>query len=338
MNLFETILSFVMPTPKPTGLIVDDAFTISQMPQHDQIFGSAPVVSSRDWSSLMPTFRFQGASYWCTAFAATNVKSALIKAAGGSETLFSPLYTFYASGGTVYGNRVSSTLNLMESGTVLEVDCPTPVPDSWGYAVWEKYKNYAVSNRAKESAKMYAVKSYANVIPERNDMKKALEKSPLIITIGIGRGYFLNPAPAQWDYSAYHALVCVKVEDDGRVKVFDSLEQKQGFSGFHWLAADYPILTATSVIDIPESYKPTVVDPTTLYFGKPRNLAAEQAAVNLLIPVSKTHPEIAGLLGHDWILSVNAMAYGGYTLTDILNQYFSIHRGLVPPFDLTEQK
>lgn len=340
ITFFQTLFS---EAPAETGLILDDAEQLAALPQHDLVFGASVGSGiTHDWTPECPPFRYQGSSYWCTAFAGCNAKSALLKRKGKEPSVFSPLELFYRSYGTVYGNRVSNTLAAMQYALVLEADKKTPVPDAWGYVPYEKYKSEASVNQGiLDEGKVYAIKASANVLPTRQKIREALAVSPVVITVGIGRGYYLNPAPAPWSYSAYHALLAVNVESDGRIKVFDSLEDHQGFNGFHYLSANYPILTAASVIDLSDNWQDVQKAAQSAefplnaaYFGRQRNTAAEQAAVALLVPVSKRHPEIAGLLGRYWIPCVNAIAYGSYSLQDILNQMFSLHRGMKPPFDL----
>ena len=329
----------------PTGLILDDAQQIASLPQYHLLFGATDQPPT-DWTYYCPPFRNQGSSWWCTAYTGTAIGSIFEKKETGNTVVFSPMELFYRTGGLVSGNSASRTAEGMKKSLVLEKDVPTIVPDGWGLSYWSKASRIAgASQDALERGKRYAVKSYVNVTPDKSSLRQALVKSPLAVVIGVGKGYWNDPAPAVWDYSAYHLVVLVKIEPDGRYKIFDSLAPRAGFDGFHHLASNYPILHALAFVDLPDDWQGRQIDNIKLdnkfaldHYGEKRILIDEQYAASKLNMESKEHPEIAALLGKDWLVYVNACAYGGYSVQDVVNHCFSIRRGKGPIFDFSHKK
>lgn len=345
MAFLDWLKSLFQSKQGPTGLVMDSAEKISSLPQFHLLFGATdqPAV---DWTYFCPPFRNQGPSWWCTAYAGTSIASILEKKETGNTIFFSPMELFYRTGGLVSGNSASRTADGMKRSLVLEADVPTLVPDGWGLSYWARaMRSSKASPEELIKGEKYAIKNYVNVTPDKASLRSALSRSPLGIVIGIGSGYWKDPAPATWAYSAYHEVVLVKIEPDGRYKVFDSLAPRGGFDGFHHLAPDYPILHALAFMDLPDDWKGRQQDKLVLdnkfsldHYGEKRNLADEQLMASKLNQESKEHPEIASLLGKDWLIYVNACAYGGYSVQDVVNHCFSIRRGKGPIFDFNQKK
>ena len=245
------------------------------LPQHE-LFGSAPDSKpSRDWTEFCPTFRSQGSSLMCTAYVGASVVSILEKKETGESIVFSPKELFARSGGSLLGNRVSNVGNAIKVASVLEKDCPTQTFVSWGYpAYWQVMREGKVSDKIIEKGKKYALKDMAVVRTDAASLKHALQDSPLSVILNAGRGYFNATAPASAGLGtdALHNVILVSIEADGRKKVFDSLTYKQGFDGFHYLDADYPIMNAFSFIDLPNNWREVqTVQAPTYFLGDPKN-------------------------------------------------------------------
>lgn len=341
-NLFSTLFSSPKTSPEDPGLLLDEPSVLAELPRHELFFGSEGAMP--DWMSLHPSFRYQGSSYWCTAFAGTSIASTLERFESGKTVLFSPMELFYRSGGSPMGNYLVRTADCMKDSLVLEEDKPTPIPTRWDQAEWQKYKDVAkASPEAIEKGKTYAMKSFASVIPTKERLRAALIQSPLMLAIGIGRGYFMDIAPKQDSYSAYHAVVLLNIDYDGSYVIFDSLTQKQGFNGVHKLASDYEILSALSFVDLPDDWKDVqaaVVENTSVkaldHYGKKRDIALEQKAAADLSVASKKNPSVAAFIGREFLICVNAIAYGGYSVQDLLNHFTSVRRTGKPIFDLNQ--
>lgn len=341
MSILSFIKSWINPSTVSSGLLVDTADRLEHLPRHELFAGAPPADSvEKDWSPFCPPFRYQGSSWWCTAFAGTSIGYIFEKKQNRESPLFSPMELFYRTGGSTNGNYLVSTTRGMCKTLVLESDVPTVLPNDWGTAQFLKYQNLAhASEAALETGVKFRLRSAAIVKDGLPSMQNALNVSPLLIAVGIGRGYFDKVAPRQTSYSAYHAVVLTKIEDDGSYKIFDSLTQKRDFDGFHHLASNYEILLAVSFIDIPENWKDiqnkdTQDHKALSHYGKKRVLSFEQIKADALLHELKRHPTLTSYFGREWTICVNALAYGDYSIQDLLNHYTYMRRTGRPIYDL----
>lgn len=346
-QLLRSILALLGKTvsPEPTGLLPDKPEVIEALPQHEIFAGGTELVSS--WRRFAPEFRNQGSSMWCTAFAGTNIASMFERYENGAKVLLSPVELFYRSGGQLNGNYLIATARAMRESVVLESDVPTPMPNSWGTSEYLRYKSQSLATKdVLERGKKYAVKSEAIVRNDWKSMKSALGSSPLMIAIGIGNTYWNEIAENPRRITAYHAVVVTEMAEDASgkplwIEIFDSLSYKGGFDGYHKLSPDYAIDMALSFIDLPsnwvdiqEDVKDMTFGDALNHYGKKRILGLEQNAAKILVEGLKPHPTLKALFGTNWTVCTNAIAYGEYTLTDLLNHFTSIRRGKGAIFDL----
>lgn len=331
---------------KATGLFLDDPRILAELPQFDLLFGGDEEAKAPDWKNLMPAFRNQGNSMWCTAFAGVNIGSAINKKETGEEVTFSPFELFYRTGGSRFGNTLVNAAAGMRQGFVLEEDKPTPKPDSWSEAAHQYYKSLAsASPEALIRGKKYAVRSFAVVPTTPAMLRRALSISPLLLAIGIGSDYWQTPAPRRTQYGAYHANVLTNIDTQGNYEIFESLSGRGGFDGHHKLDNDYEILYALSFVDLPNNWfetqekaKRKPFENALNHYGKPRNMSAEQMAAQDFSIFIRLHPSLTSLAGKYWTVIVNALAYGGYTVTDILNSLTNERRTGKAIFNLDEMR
>lgn len=329
-----------------TGLLLDDVELLEALPKHEIFAGGEKAIDS--WRKYAPPFRNQGSSMWCTAFAGTDIAYMFESlGADGKASLLSPLELFYRSGGQLNGNYLLSTAKAMRESIVLESDVPTPMPNSWGVAEFNKFKAMAGATKySLERGKRFATKSEAIVSNNWKAMKTALSQSPLYIAIGIGETYWDEIAKNPKRISAWHAVSITEMREDANgnplwIEIKDSLSPRQGFDGYHKLAPDYDISLVLSFIDLPNNWeekqeetKQEATGNALAHYGKPRVLSAEQKAAETITEGLKSHPTLRALFGSNWTVCTNALAYGGYSLTDLLNHFTSIRRGKGPIFNL----
>lgn len=339
MSFLDSILS---PT-KMTGYVADDAQWLRSLPHHDVFAGGERAVP--DWTSLAPKFRPQESTMMCTAFAGCAVASMLEKFETGKGETFSPIELFARSHGSHLGNTVQNTINAMASGLTKEEDCPwvTPV-GGWDSFVVKLYSAYAKASEKVEKA--YAIRGATYVTPTHEAIRAALQQSPVYAIVNVGRGYFDNPAPAVSSGSA-HAVVITEVADDGKIRIFDSLTQgQQGYDGFHWLSPSFPILYAFGIMDLPNGWETKQeTEMEKMYrrclierYGQYESAIRERAAKDALAIARAKNPTHASFLDGLWEVYVYAVAYGGYSVQDVLNHITSIRRGNGPIFDFNSKR
>lgn len=328
------------------GLILDKPSDIEKLPRHELFIGAPQNVQNVSWRAHLPSFRNQGSSYFCTAYAGTAIASVFESVERRSRTVFSPYELFYRSGGQPFGNYLISTADAMRNSVVLEADKPTPVVNGWNRDIWAKLKEGSeASPSALEFGKQFAVKSASLVKTDKESLKQALVSSPLMIAIGIGRNYWDPIVPKQSQYAAYHAVVLEGIDENGNYSIFDSLAGYPNFNGLHLLASDYEILMALSFVDLPNDwYKKQQAVVENKYkgaldhYGKKRNLKLEQSMAQIFSGTLESHPTLNALAGRYWTTIVCALAYGNYSITDILNHLTSIRRTGKGIFDLNDMR
>jgi len=331
---------------KHTGLLLDHPAVLESLPDFETLFGTDAAQAQLSWSAFMPAFRNQGSSYWCTAFAMCNIGGAFdrVENRGDSHHVFSPFELFYRSGGSEWGNTLVAAGSAAKDGFCLESDKPTPMPNSWGVSVNKAYQAKAKVDPFFIKSE-FAIKSLTLVTPSKTMLKAALKQSPLMIAIGIGSGYWADPAPRQTKYAAYHAVVLVDILEDGSYLIFDSLAGTANFDGFHRLASDYEILYALSFVDLPNDWqdvqnvkKLEQYANALTHYGQRRDLQKEVAKAEQFRNLLKSHPTLQAGAGKAWTVLVNALTYGGYSFQDILNHLTSLRRTNSPIFDLDKAR
>lgn len=319
-----------------------------------EYFGSTEEKNDVNWQLLAPPFRSQQTTAMCTAFAGTNIASMLNKQETGYTTLFSPFELFFRSGGNMKGNNVQNLERAMKEAIAKEDTVPWPAEriTYWTWANFSRMKDYYNQKTHNqyppiiEIGKPYAIKDIVGVTTDRDSLRRALKDSPLLGWVRVGPGYFNNVAPRRAGQSGPHHLVVItKVIKNGAVEIFDSLQPYKGFDGYHWLASDFPILGAWCVLDLPNNWQEKQIkienkkyDNVLNHYGKPRNLEKEQVVAKNLTKTSKKNPTHSAYIGRDFLVYVNAVSYGGYSVQDILNHITMIRRSEKGIWDLNKLK
>lgn len=327
-----------------TGLLIEDPKLREKLPRFELFCGGT--VGGK-WDSLMPEFRNQGATYFCTAYAGSAIASAFEKRESENKLQFSPRELFYRTGGTLMGNYLTSTAKGMGDFVCRDGYVPVIIPDHWDSEIYnELRKGSEASKEAVEDGTHYRMKSFAEVQTDTQSLLKALATSPLMVSIGIGKNYWDAIAPAQSSYTAYHAVVLTSIDGYGNKTIFDSLAGIPNFNGFHKLAPDYEIMMALAFIDLPDDWKRTQDDKTTSdfsnalksHYGCKRVLSKEVGAAKLIKTAIAPHVWAEFYFGRYWTVCVNAVAYAGYNTTDLLNHFYNMRKKGKPLFDLNKKR
>jgi hypothetical protein len=236
-----------------------------------------------------------------------------------------------------------NTAKAMTWAVVQETDVPTPSIYSWNYNTLVGMAK--ASAMALDKGRKYAMKSYVFVTPDRDSVCEALKSSPIYTGIGIGSGYWRDPAPVTWSYGDYHAVVITAVDSQGCYVIKDSIAPRGDFDGFHRLAPDYPLFSAIAFVDLPDDWQAKQESAKNAdyafclsHYGKMRDFKLEQKIAVQLSDASRRNPTVASYIGQLFTVLINAVAYGRYSIQDVLNHFTSIRRGQGPIFDLNRQK
>jgi len=135
-----------------------------------------------------------------------------------------------------------------------------------------------------------------------------------------------------------HAMLMTGYDEERRViEVLNSEGKDWGDNGYCYIPYGYPLYANgwTAIDEVPEKPQPK---PEERY-GKPRDLRAEQrSAVMLQESIYKSfapHDSARAAAGRNWFDLVNAVTYGGYTFTDIVNYLYHFSRTNKYLFDLS---
>lgn len=327
-----------------TGLILDSPYELSKLPQADLLLGAASDAPAPNWRDLKPVFRSQGLTRYCTAYAGTSIGSMFQKLEHGDDREFSPGELFFRSNGSMSGNSLMNVAFAMRDSLVLEKDVPTIFPKSWTAHEFARVKATALASKdALDRGKVFRMKDLAVVSTSKALLKRYLLESPIYIAIGIGKGYWLDPAPRPRAYNDFHAVVLLGYDEDDCPIIFDSIAGYPNFDGVHRLAPDYDIFYGMMFTDLPvdwETIQNTLREKNfnlaLAHYGKNRDLLQEMHTARWMAEALKRHPTLGVYFGKEWTVAVNAYVYGEYSFQDLLNHYTSIRRGQGEIFNLNE--
>lgn len=345
MGIFQTMSDYVNDIPSSTGLVLETPGILESLPKHEDFFLGGDLLQSSipKWASLVPDFRWQKASMYCTGYAGATIASIFERKETGQKINFSGIELFYRTGGNLKGNYLFAAASGMGEYIIPETYLPLNPPTVWTEKTFNEVKLKAKpTQQAIEIGKNYRTKQFALVKPTRVNMCAALLKSPLYAAIPGGETYNMKGVISKPKRISFlHAVVILGVDGNGNWIFFDSLRKAGETNGIRVMSYDYDILTAFSFVDLPNGWKVTsheVRDDKFAnalnHYGLPRSIQIEQTMATNFSATIKLNPTLSSLIGADWSICVNALSYGGYSEQDLLNHYTAIRRGLPPIFDL----
>lgn len=298
--------------------------------------GFPPAPAKFSWRDKMPAAETQGWAPFCVSFAASKLDEFFSKQAGTYANL-SARWLAAASGTSKVGNSLVAVLDVLKAqGCVKDEVFPTGFILKTQPSNWDEVMDISkIPFTAKDEAKAYAIKGYA-AIPsfDREYIKDALQKAPLLIAIGLGstfgQRYTTTPVEQPKSYSVYHSVLLVGWDENDNWEIYDSL----GLTSYY-LNKNYELLVVFSVLDLPDDWnakqKMASVNEFPViesHYGQPRIVAAEQRAATDLQAAFKAfnNKSVYDAAGRFWFLYTNAVAYGGYTITDCVNDCYNWRR------------
>lgn len=283
---------------------------------------------------LIPSIPFeaQGSYPFCTSFATCKLLQEAIKKAGGSQTLFSQPYQFFHSNGQMWGSTFRDNLNTaVNLGLIPWSDLP--MPDSlWDLNGYDSLKEK--SGTVTPSSQQKAL-GYVRINPNTDDMKKAiLEYGPILTGVAASGTYWADGSERPPGSPVNHCVLIVGWREDGCWAIHDSLQPLANFDGYHYLAKDYEFDSCYALAPLPTNWRDLrdqarAAPPTNAnYYGKHRDLAAEQSfATQMLATFQKfNNQSVTDAAGRFWEMYIRAGVYGGYSLTDLVNDCYNWRR------------
>ena len=243
-----------------------------------------------------------------------------------------------------------------EAGTFLSY--ATYIPERNGYFFESDYpevggKLYEIKPEHRPPAMAYKLKS--SVMVERGDqntfdgLKEMLSKleTPVVIGVDIWENFYPDRKgkipPAKGKRGMGHAIIATGYDDDAETLEFlNSWGNNWGDEGYGYLPYGYPAYaTGWTAIDLPNDWEsPKPVNSNR--YGKKRNLESEQRNAEMLrSAIYRVYPawdRARAVANKFWFMYVNAVVYGGYSYTDIVNDLYRFSRNGIHVFDFDRER
>ena len=308
--------------------------------QYDLIFGAGAVPQiCKDWRLLMPKFRNQGGKPLCGGYSLANAKYALDKDQL-SDKVYNCDTVFFEGNGSKNGSYMPDLMAIVKDrGIPLEEDKPTLPANQFDWANWDKFKadSLALSEIAKSRRQIAKILGYSSVIPLY--FADALNFSPVIIIIELYKSYTENyvlpPKEGEKPFSRHFVDIEWIDLNNGDVHIFDSVQFKAGFDGHKVLNKDYPIIVGYSMRDLPLEWRDiTATKQKTefwnclAHYDMPRNYEAEVKIGFQMVKEFKKfkNDSVFAAASRFWTVYINAVCYGNYTYTDVINDCYNWRR------------
>lgn len=261
----------------------------------------------------------------------------------GKDVEFSQSKLFYEAGGTPEGTSIRSNLDvLVNNGAIPYKDLPLPPnvydrKDDW-YSV---NKKTALNMPFRDAKK---INGYAMVICTEEKLKRAIMKyGCLLVPVAAYGAYFAEGASKRVNWDDNH-LVALKGWEKGKWLIHDSLAWKT--KGDRWLDISYQFAVAYCLLDLPEDWREkrdevreTLAPNALEHYGQKRSLAKEIEVANKLLEELKAfnNQSVLEAAGRFWGVLTNAIAYGGYSYRDCINDVYNWRRTGEHIFDFNHE-
>lgn len=288
-------------------------------------------------------FEPQGAWPFCVAFSVTGMLEGAIRKAQGIVLQLSQPHLFFNAGGGPNGTYFRAALDVaVKKGCISAGAFPMPA-QLWDTEAFDGFKRAALAQPFVNPKKALG---YVRINPTAEAIKRAILKYGQVMVGVVASGGYWNAdklRPAGRDEN--HATRLFGWDDrEGKRGVFyaiDSLQPKANFDGVHTFSQDYEFFSIYALTELPADWKEQQAASRAKYqtaldhYGKPRNLEAEQRASLALLDAFRRLTDKLTLdsAGPLWTVYVNAVAYGGYSVSyrkllrempgDIINDAYS---------------
>lgn len=276
----------------------------------------------------------QGPYPFCAATAVTTAAEYAYKRDTGITKRFSQAHLFFNGGGTKSGASATRLLNVArKNGMVLYGAMPMPelFEDNWCQILRKK----ALSIPFKDA---YKIPGFLGVVPDKDKIKKAIfNYGPLIIGVYASfiDGYYTGNGKRKTQRDNHLVVLAGWDDVDNKWIIHESQNWAKNTEGYVTLHQDY---TFNCVLGIPEGLpenwreiideKRKAPEGALEHYGQLRVWQKEKNAEQALIDAfSKfNNKSVSDAAGRFWPIYINAIAYGGYSVKDVVNDCYNWRR------------
>jgi hypothetical protein len=276
----------------------------------------------------------QGVYPYCVSFACSTLAEWKYRALHSKEHSFSQSHLFYTSEGNEKGSSARQNLNVLSSiGGVDYHLYPMPEnvmkkPNDW-LIIGRKYANGVPTGDAKK------IPGYMRVISSKKNLKEAiLDHGALVVGVWVNKKYYSGSAIREVEDDNHVVLLVGWDNVDGKWIIFDSLSWVEGNAGYGTLSQDYTFRFAYAIEALPEDWKQKRDEARKQpqgaleHYGQQRVWQKELDAAQAILEAFKrlNNKPVFDAASRFWTVYINAVAYGGYSTTDILNDCYNYRR------------
>ncbi len=309
------------PLPEKTGFIAD-SFDPRDAWLDEVLAGEVDIPTEYETGGL--TYEAQGKFPLCVSMATTSIAEWKYKKDLGVRKSFSQPHVFVNAGGTQNGSTFRGNLNyLKDTGAVTY--SAMPIPDVYTGDWLPTLQTQAKKVSTKDADK---ISGYVRVNTDPDSLKRAiLTQGPLLVGVNAGGSYYTGGAVRTKGYDN-HGIV-LQGWERSRWVIHDSLGWVRNDAGRGTLGIEYTFLSAYALADLPADWREKRDDARAVpgaleHYGKPRNFELEVRVANELLVALKgfNNQSVLEAAGRFWTTYINAIAYGGYTFTDCVNNTY----------------
>jgi len=284
----------------------------------------------------LPTAEYQSWTPFCVSYASETMIQYEWSKKGVTQD-FSERWLASRSETSKRGAFVKNVLDVArKEGVILSKDCPMLNLDAYRWESWDTIMDVSfLDEQAKERGRKYSIKGYAQLpAHDRALLKSQLLDHPIGITIGLGRTFneryrnnFLEPTDK---YSVYHMMILRGWDKNDDWLVQDSLGLSQ-----YTMSKDYEIGSAWIITDLPNNWKELQeikkkmeFEIALAHYGQKRRFNDEVNGGAKLLKAFKRfkNQSVLEAAGRFWTVYINALVYGGYSTTDLVNDCYHWRR------------
>jgi len=310
----------------------------------DEILGGEDEPLPESYLTQNLPYEPQGSYPYCVSFAATTMMELWYnKETKGEQHKFSQPHLFHNSKGSKTGSSFRENLNtLVKNGAVSYERLPMPDVSTGKPKDWYEKEKERASRVPFEGAKK--VGGFVRVQSDPESLKRAVMRyGAVLVGVAAGSGDYYTGNGKRVKNIDNHAVLLVGW-DAKYWYIFDSLWWVQKNKGYGTLNRSYTFPSAYAITSLPENWKELRDEKrkgewenVLNHYGLPANHELEVKIASELLAAVKKSPEASAVAGRFWTVLCNAIAYGGYTYTDIVNDCYHFSKTGKHIFDFNNE-